>query len=151
MIGRKGQGRACFGLAGEGSIRIPKPTWGAWDREKTGTAAFDPLGLIGNVERLLSQPAFGACPVDTLRTNPEYDGHGLRLPPSNRRRRGMCIFIVPQSSCGARLGAKNSVATMAIFADRSGRVECVRWSVTPKSYPGPNLHALSPSPIPTLL
>ena len=68
MIGRKGQGRDCFGLAGEGSIRIPKPTWGAWDREKTGTAAFDPLGLIGNVERLLSQPAFGACPVDTLRT-----------------------------------------------------------------------------------
>jgi hypothetical protein len=35
-------GGIVLAFAGEGSIRIPKPTWGAWDREKTGTAAFDP-------------------------------------------------------------------------------------------------------------
>lgn len=37
-----GQGRDRFGLFGEARIRIPKPTWRAWGREKTGRPAIDP-------------------------------------------------------------------------------------------------------------
>ena len=36
-----GQGRDCFGLFRKDRIRIPKPPWLAWDREKTGTPACD--------------------------------------------------------------------------------------------------------------
>ena len=42
QMAEMGQGRDCFGLFGEDRIRIPKPPWRAWDREKTGTAACDP-------------------------------------------------------------------------------------------------------------
>jgi hypothetical protein len=49
----KGQGRDCFGLFGEDRIRIPKPTWRIWDREKTGTTGYDP----GCVKTKLGAPA----------------------------------------------------------------------------------------------
>jgi hypothetical protein len=38
-----GYGWDWFGLVVEGSIKIPKLTSRAWDREKTGAAAFDPV------------------------------------------------------------------------------------------------------------
>jgi hypothetical protein len=38
-----GQVRDCFGLLGEGSFRIAKPTWHAFDRKKASMAALDPL------------------------------------------------------------------------------------------------------------
>lgn len=37
-----GQGRDCFAPRREDRIRIPKPASREWDREKTGTAGFDP-------------------------------------------------------------------------------------------------------------
>jgi hypothetical protein len=45
-----GQGRQSFGLAGEGSIRILKPTWSAWDCKKTGRSVNDP-GCVKTPER----------------------------------------------------------------------------------------------------
>jgi hypothetical protein len=43
----------CSGSIGEGSIRIPKPTWRVWDREKTGTSAPD----LGRVKTKWGAPA----------------------------------------------------------------------------------------------
>ena len=38
-----GQGRQCFGNFGEDRTWISKLPRRAWEREKTGTAAFDPM------------------------------------------------------------------------------------------------------------
>ena len=115
----QGQGRDCSALS---------------ERGENLHSRFRPLGLIGNVERLLSQPAFGACPVDTLRTNQDLTVMPTLAavePPTPRN-----VHLYRAAVLVWRKAWREELCRHdGPFADRSGRVECVRRPVTPRSYP----------------